>query len=137
MAPPALISNMRHNKVLHETTLIVSIETADVPRVDESDRLRSESIAPGVFQVLIRYGFMEEPNVPVTIASCPGRGFRFNLDEATYFIGRESVFAGKAPGMNPVLERLFVLLNRGADSASRFFGLPPERVFEVGTQVEL
>ena len=137
MAPPALISNMRHNRVLHETTLIVSVETADTPRVDESDRLRSEPVAPGVFQVLLRYGFMEEPNVPATIAACPDRGFRFNLDEATYFIGRESVLAGKAPGMHPLLERLFVLLNRGADSASRFFGLPPERVFEVGSQVEL
>jgi KUP system potassium uptake protein len=136
-APPALISNLRHNKVVHETTLIVSVETADVPRVDPADRCRSEQIAPGVHQVLLRYGFMEEPNVPVALAACTGRGFRFKPEEATYFIGRESVVAGKAPGMHPLLERLFVLLNRGADSASRFFGLPPDRVFEVGTQVEL
>jgi KUP system potassium uptake protein len=136
-APPALISNMRHNKVVHETTLIVSIETEDIPRVDPAERCESEQIAPGVHQILLRYGFMEEPNVPVALAACTGRGFRFKPDEATYFIGRESVRAGKAPGMHPVLERIFVLLNRGADSASRFFGLPPERVFEVGTQVEL
>jgi KUP system potassium uptake protein len=136
-APPALISNMRHNKVVHETTLIVSIETEDIPRVDPAERCESEQIAPGVHQILLRYGFMEEPNVPVALAACTGRGFRFKPDEATYFSGRESVRAGKAPGMHPVLERIFVLLNRGADSASRFFGLPPERVFEVGTQVEL
>jgi KUP system potassium uptake protein len=136
-APPALISNMRHNKVVHETTLIVSVETADVPRVDPSERYDAEEIAPGVHQVLLRYGFMEEPNVPAALVACAGRGFRFKPEEATYFIGRESVLAGKAPGMHPLLERLFVLLNRGADSASRFFGLPPERVFEVGTQVEL
>jgi len=137
MAPPALISNMRHNKVVHENTLVVSIETADVPRVEPSERCRVEKVAHGVNQVLLRFGFMEEPNVPATLAACSGREFRFRPDEATYFIGRESVVAGKAPGMHPWLEWLFVLLNRGADSASRFFGLPPERVFEVGTRVEL
>jgi KUP system potassium uptake protein len=137
MAPPALISNMRHNKVVHESTLIVSIETADIPRVDPGERCRTETVAHGVHQVLLRFGFMEEPNVPAALESCGGKAFRFRPDEATYFIGRESVVAGKAPGMNPLREHLFVLLNRGADSASRFFGLPPERVFEVGTQVEL
>jgi KUP system potassium uptake protein len=137
MAPPALISNMRHNKVVHESTLVVSVQTADVPRVDAADRCESKPIAPGVHQVLLRFGFMEEPNVPAALATCSRGAFRFRLDEATYFIGRESVVSGKAPGMHPLLERLFVLLNRGADSASRFFGLPPERVFEVGTRVEL
>ncbi|HUP87244.1 MAG TPA: potassium transporter Kup [Acidimicrobiales bacterium] len=137
MAPPALISNMRHNKVVHETTLIVSVATVDVPRADPAERCYAEEIAPGVHQILLRYGFMEEPNVPAALAGCTGRGFRFKAEDATYFIGRESVVAGKAPGMHPLLEHLFVLLNRGADSASRFFGLPAERVFEVGTQVEL
>jgi KUP system potassium uptake protein len=137
MAPPALISNMRHNKVVHEVTIIVSVETADVPRVDPSERCTTETVAPGVHQVLVRYGFMEEPNVPVALEGCVGRGFRFKPDEATYFIGRESVVAGKAPGMNPLRERLFVLLNRGASSASRFFHLPTDRVFEVGSQVEI
>jgi KUP system potassium uptake protein len=111
--------------------------TADVPRVDEAERCEATMVVPGVHQVLLRFGFMEEPNVPATLAACRGTGFRFHPDEATYFIGRESVFAGKAPGMHPVLEHLFVLLNRGADSASRFFGLPPDQVFEVGTHVEL
>ena len=65
------------------------------------------------------------------------RGLNFDPDDATYFIGRETVLAGKVPGMNPLREHLFVLLNRGADSASRFFNLPPERVFEVGSHVEI
>ena len=137
MAPPALISNIRHNKVVHETTIIVSVVTADVPRVDPADRCESSIVAPGVHQVLLQYGFMEEPNVPVALEACTGRGFRFKPEEVTYFIGRESVVAGKAPGMHPLLERLFVLLNRGAGSASRFFGLPADRVFEVGAQVEI
>jgi KUP system potassium uptake protein len=137
MAPPALISNMRHNKVVHENTLVVSIETADIPRVSPEDRCTVRPIAHGVHQILLRFGFMEDPNVPAALAACSGSRFRFRLEEATYFIGRESVVAGKAPGMNPLLERLFVLLNRGADSASRFFSLPPDRVFEVGMRVEL
>ena len=137
MAPPALVNNMRHNKVVHETTLIVSVVTEDVPRVDPKSRHQSETVAPGVHQVLLRYGFMEEPNVPQALEACAGKGFRFKPEEATYFIGRESVLAGKVPGMHPLLERLFVLLNRGADSASRFFGLPADRVFEVGTHVEI
>jgi KUP system potassium uptake protein len=138
MAPPALVSNMQHNRVVHENTLVVSVQTADVPRVQQSDRCEVETIANGVRQVLLRFGFMEEPNVPAALAACSTQHrFRFRPEEATYFIGRESVVAGKAPGMNPMLERLFVLLNRGADSASRFFGLPPDRVFEVGARVEL
>ena len=136
-APPALISNMAHNKVVHELTLIVSVVTADVPRVAATERCEATMVVPGVHQVLLRFGFMEEPNVPAALAGCTGVGFRFRPDEATYFIGREAVVAGKAPGMHPALEHLFVLLNRGADSASRFFGLPPEKVFEVGTHVEL
>jgi KUP system potassium uptake protein len=137
MAPPALVSNIRHNKVVHENTLVVSVETADEPRVTLEDRCEVETVAHGVHQVLLRFGFMEEPNVPAALAACSGQRFRFRVDEATYFIGRESVVAGKTPGMHPLLERLFVLLNRGADSAARFFGLPPDRVFEVGTRVEL
>ena len=136
-APPAFISNMAHNKVVHETTLIVSVATADIPRVDPNERCEVQQIVPGVHQVLLRYGFMEEPNVPEALSGCAGKGFRFKPAEATYFVGREAVVAGKAPGMHPVLEHLFVLLNRGADSASRFFGLPADQVFEVGTHVEL
>ena len=137
MAPPALVSNIRHNKVVHENTLVVSVETADVPRVSLEERCEVETVAHGVHQVLLRFGFMEEPNVPAALAACSGQRFRFRTEEATYFIGRESVVAGKTPGMHPLFERLFVLLNRGADSAARFFGLPPDRVFEVGTRVEL
>jgi len=137
MAPPALVSNMRHNRVVHENTLVVSVQTADVPRVDPGERCESKVIAHGVHQVTLRFGFMEEPNVPAALAACTDRGFRFRLDEATYFIGRESVVAGKVTGMHPLLERLFVVLNRGADSASRFFGLPADRVFEVGNRVEI
>ncbi|MCY7298392.1 MAG: potassium transporter Kup [Ilumatobacteraceae bacterium] len=137
MAPPALVNNLNHNKVLHTTTLIVSVETSDAPRVSDEDRSVVTKVEPGVFQVVLNFGFMEEPNVPAALAAIEVRGLVFDPDDVTYFIGRESVVAGKAPGMNPALEQLFVLLNRGADSAVRFFNLPDEKVFEVGSRVEI
>jgi KUP system potassium uptake protein len=131
------VNNLRHNKVLHKTTLIVSVETADSPLVSDESRWEASRVAPGVFQVQLRFGFMEEPDVPAALGKVEFRGLEFDPDDVTYFLGRESVFAGKAPGMNPFAERLFVLLNRGADSAGRFFNLPPDRVFEVGSRVEI
>lgn len=136
-APPALLNNLRHNKVLHMTTLLVSVETEAEPRVPESERTAITKVEPGVFQIVIRYGFMEEPDVPAALASIEVRGLHFDTNDVTYFIGRESVIAGKAPGMNPLFEHLFVWLNRGADSAVRFFNLPDEQVFEVGSRVEI
>ncbi len=136
-APPALLNNLRHNKVLHMTTLLVSVETAAEPRVPETDRTHVTKVEPGVFQVVINYGFMEEPDVPAALALIDVRGLHFDATDVTYFIGRESVIAGKAPGMNPAFEHLFVWLNRGADSAVRFFNLPDEQVFEVGSRVEI
>ena len=136
-APPALVNNLRHNKVLHQTTLIVSVETSDEPRVDPAERCELMKVAPGVFQVQLVFGFMEDPDVPAALATIDHRGLEFDPDDVTYFLGHESIVAGKAPGMNPLAENLFVLLNRGADSASRFFNLPPEKVFEVGSHVEI
>ena len=137
MAPPALVNNLHHNKVLHKTTLIVSVETADAPRVSPEERAIVTKVEPGVFQVQLNYGFMEDPDVPAALAAIKVRGLTFDPADVTYFIGRESVVAGKAPGMNPALEHLFVWLNRGADSAVRFFNLPDEQVFEVGSRVEI
>ncbi len=139
-APPALVNNLRHNKVLHRCTLIVSVDTADAPRVTAVERSEVKRVEPGVFQVLLRFGFMEEPDVPKALDALNAlgiRGLEVDLDDITYFIGRESIVAGKVPGMHPLREQLFVLLNRGADSASRFFSLPPDRVFEVGSRVEI
>jgi len=136
-APPALMNNLRHNKVLHQTTLLVSVETTDKPRVSPEERSEVARVEPGVFQVQLRYGFMEEPDVPAALAGLKVRGLTFDPDDVTYFIGRESVVAGKAPGMNPLAEHLFVWLNRGADSAVRFFNLPDHQVFEVGSRIEI
>jgi KUP system potassium uptake protein len=137
-APPALVANLEHNKVLHETTLLLSVSVAEVPRVDPEQRVTYVHIGPGIHQLELLFGFMDEPDVPDALASMTEiAGYRFDLNTTTFFLGREAVGAGKVPGMHPWREELFVLLNRGAASASRFFNLPPDRVFEVGTQVEI
>ena len=136
-APPALVNNLQHNKVLHKCTLIVSVETESEPRVDPERRATVTKIGPGVFQVQLEFGFMEDPDVPAALSQISYPGLEFNTEEATYFLGHESIIAGKAPGMNRLQEHLFVFLNRGADSAGRFFNLPHNRVFEVGTHVEI
>jgi len=136
-APPALVNNLRHNKVLHAQTMLVAIATAEVPRVDPADRAVVAVIRPGVLQVALRFGFMEEPHVPGALALLDLPGVDFGTEDVTYFIGRESVLATSIPGMPGPFEQLYVLLNRGADSASRFFDLPADRVFEVGAHVEI
>lgn len=134
-APPALIANLRHNKVLHEMTMLVSVHVADAPRTPVRRRVRYSRVGPGIIQVRITFGFMDEPDVPAALAGLRVPGFDFDAGEVTYFIGRETVRAGPPEGMHPWREELFVLLNRSAADASRFFRLPADQVFEVGTHV--
>ena len=136
-APPALIKNLRHNHVLHEITMLVSVEVADAPHVAFRKRGHYTKVEPGVIQVRLRFGYMDEPVVPRVLAAMTFPGFEIDEREITYFLGNELVTAGNAPGMHPLRDELFVLLDRGAANAARFFHLPPERVMEVGTQVEI
>jgi KUP system potassium uptake protein len=134
-APPALMSNLKHNRVLHDSVLLVSVHTEDVPRLDDADRAVVTALGEGIQQVRFNYGFMEDPDIPAALEAHPE--ILSDVSKATYFLGRESVTAGKAPGMPHWREELFVLLNRGAANASRFFKLPADQVFEVGTHVEI
>ncbi len=136
-APPALMSNLRHNRVLHRTTILVSVEVRDKPRVAPEDRAEIIPVGPGIAQVRLRFGFLDGPDVPAALDGLEVGGITFDPAEATYFLGRETVTASDLPGMHPLREELFVLLNRGAANAARFFELPPDQVFEVGTQVEI
>lgn len=136
-APPALVANLEHNHALHRLALMVSVDTADVPRVPDEQRLTARKVGPGIQRVDLKFGFLDEPNVPAALRLLDVPGQSFDPDHATYFIGRETVTATKVPGMYPARERLFVAMNRSAGSASRFFSLPPDRVFEVGTLVEI
>ena len=137
MVPPALVNNLRHNKVVHESTIVAAVVTDQVPRVGEDDRVDMERIADGLYSVVIHFGFMEEPDVPAALAKLDSHGLTVAPATTTYFVGRESVVATELEGMPLPLEHLYTLLHRGADSAARFFNLPADSIFEVGAQVEI
>jgi KUP system potassium uptake protein len=134
--PAALLVNLRHNKVLHEQVLLVSIQTAESSTVPPSERATVTPVGPGIWQVVFSFGYRDKPNVPEALARLDGE-LEVDTDEVSYFLGRETVVSTPRGAMNVWRERLFVLQLRTAASAARFFDLPAERVFEVGTTVEI
>jgi KUP system potassium uptake protein len=135
--PAALAHNMRYNKVLHEHVVTLLVTTQPVPHVPASQRAVVRPLGQGVFDVVIRYGFMEDPNVPQALEIARDQGLEVDPEDVTYFLGRETLIATRSPGMALWRERLFVLMARNAIRAPTFFRLPPERVVELGVQVEL
>jgi KUP system potassium uptake protein len=135
--PPPLLANLRHNEVLHETVLIVTVQWTTSPRVPRARRVTVHELGEGFHQVLVRYGFTETPAVPRALADFATADFGFDPDDAVYVVGKETVLP--RPGKSPMAlgDRLFALMHRNAASPVRFFGLPPERVIEVGTQVRI
>jgi len=136
-APPALLVNVTHNRVLHERVLLLSIITEPVSHVLGPDRCTVNPLGEGLWEVVLRFGYRDEPNVPEALRTLPGDLAGLDLESITYFLGRESIVAAPKPNMSPWRERLFVLQTRTAASAGRFFHLPADRVFEVGTTVEI
>ncbi|HEX7096423.1 MAG TPA: KUP/HAK/KT family potassium transporter, partial [Acidimicrobiales bacterium] len=134
--PPALIVNLRHNKVLHEQVLLVSIQTADIPYVPQVERAQVTPVGPGIWQVVLTFGYYERPNVPAALAELDDE-IKLDMTKVSYFLGRENVISTPRGSMNVWRERLFALQLRTAASAARFFDLPAERVFEVGTNIEI
>jgi KUP system potassium uptake protein len=135
--PPALAHNLRYNKVLHQHVIMLMVTTRPVPHVADDDQLTVRSLGDGVFDVVVRYGFMEDPDVPAALALARERGLTITDEDVAYFLGRETLIVTQAPGMAMWRERLFVLMARNAVRATAFFRLPPERVVELGVQVEL
>jgi KUP system potassium uptake protein len=135
--PATLLHNLQHNKVLHERVLLLTVVTNDVPHVAVEDRIEVLPLGQGFFRLTLRYGFMEEPDVPQALGEAAQRGLPLALDDTTFFLGVETLLATKRPGMPLWRERLFVLISRNAVRANSFFKIPPERVVELGMQVEL
>ncbi len=135
--PPALLANLRHNRVVHDTELIVSLVTERVPRVLGARRLEHRDLGHGFHQVILRYGFMEEPDVPRDLAEHNLGKFAFDPDIALYTLGKETVLVTDRPGMVMWRERLFAFMSRNATPAANYFKLPPHQVIDVGLQVEL
>ena len=135
--PYSLAQNLKTNKVLHERVVLLAVKTEEVPRVRRSQRVTLTPLGHEFYQVVMRFGFMEQPNVPRVLKSVWPNGADIALSDVTYFVGRETVFATKRAGMALWREKLFALMSRNALSASSFYHLPPGQVVELGAQIEL
>ncbi len=135
--PPALVHNLEHNKVLHQHVLFITVKTRQVPYVDAEERVEVETIGSGLYRLRVFYGYMEDPDIPRVLESINIPGVTFDPKETTYFLGLETIIASKRHGMARWREKLFALMSRNATSATAYFGLPPDRVVEMGSQIEI
>jgi KUP system potassium uptake protein len=154
-APPVLLHHLKHNKVLHERVMLMSVHTEEIPQVSERNRVRCSELGSGFFQVIARYGFMETPNVPDVLHMLgrdegDGKPVPVKLANTTFYLGRETLIAVPSPKRGPSSDgaapegrrmgrwrkKLFILMTRNAQSATAYFNLPPNRVVELGAQIQ-
>ncbi len=135
--PPALVHNLRHNKVLHEHTVVLMVQTRRVPHVAPEDQVQIREYGQNVAHVTVSYGFMQNPDVPHAIGLAYERGLQMDMSDITYFLGRETIIVTKKEGMALWRERLFAVMSKNAVRATAFFRLPMEQVVELGVQVEI
>ncbi len=136
-APVVLLHHFKHNKCLHEQIVLLSVVTDRVPEVDKKQRVSVKEMGQGFFQVVAHYGFMQTPNVPDILRACRDTGLISNESDTSYFLGRETLLTTGKSGMWRWRKALFGYLSRNAKSATSFFGIPPNRVVEMGAQIEL
>jgi KUP system potassium uptake protein len=135
--PHALLHNLKHNKVLHERIILLTIKIADVPYVSEGHRCMIEDLGAGFHRMVLRYGFIEEPDVPVALANVHRCGADFRMIDTSFFLSRQTLLPSSRPGMMLWREKLFSWMLRNAESAMEFFRLPTNRVVELGSQLEI
>jgi len=136
-APTALMHNLKHNKVLHERNILLTIKTADTPRVLNSERVKVEPIAEGFVRVVARFGFMETPRIDKVFTLCRKKDLNIDMGGTSFFLSRRSLRPAKKSEMLPFQDHLFIALAKQAEDASTYFQIPIERVVEVGTQVAI
>jgi KUP system potassium uptake protein len=134
-APTALLHSLKHYKVLHEKNVILTIETADTPRVNAAERVHIEPVGETFSRVVLRFGFMETPNVPKALAVARKLGWQFDIMSTSFFLSRRTLKPAPHSGMPRWQDRLFIGLTRVANDATDYFQIPTGRVVEVGTQV--
>ncbi|WP_423823989.1 potassium transporter Kup [Salinisphaera sp. SPP-AMP-43] len=136
--PPMLLHHLEHNQVLHERVLLLTVRTEDVPRIPASDRLEIDDLGEGVYRVFARYGFMQNPNVPVAVRLCEQFGIEIDTDQVTYYVGRATIIpTDEVPGMMLWREKLFAYMSRNAIQPTSYYKVPPDRVIELGLRVEI
>jgi len=135
--PHALLHNLKHNKVLHERVMLLTVRIEDVPFVISQRRIETKDYGAGFYRIIIRYGFMEEIDVPAALAQVKSCGPQFKMMDTSFFLARQTLIASARPGMAIWREKLFAWMLRNAESAMEFFKLPTNRVVELGSQVEI
>jgi KUP system potassium uptake protein len=136
-APSALVQNIKHNRVLHDTVVLLTVQTERYPRVLGSRLLLSEELQQGFRRVTLRFGFAEPQNVPKALREAQGLGFSLDEDMTSYFIGREIPKSSPRPDLSSWQEPIFRFLTKNAGNAADFFHISPDKVIELGTQMEL
>ena len=135
--PPMLVHHLEFNRVLHEQVVLLTVVNEPVPRIPAAERLEITELGKGVFRVIVHYGFLQSPNVPVALRTCESLGLVVDPNEVTYYLGMETLIpARKLPGMTLWREKLFAFMVRNQLRATAFYNIPPERVVEIGLQVE-
>ncbi len=135
--PHALLHNLKHNKVLHERVVFLTVVMRDIPYVQDDERIEVRTLGCNFYQFLAYYGFKEDPDVPALLEQSGRRGLAFEMMETSFFVSRETLIPTVTPGMAMWRERLFVSMSKNAVKASEFFQIPTNRVVELGTQIEL
>lgn len=135
--PYALLHNLKHNKVLHERVILLTVSTDNVPYVSERDRLVLQPLDQNFFRIQVRYGFAQDPNVPAVLQRCKELGLPISMMDTSFFLSRETLISTIRPGMARWREKLFISMAKNAVSATDFFKIPANRVVELGTQIEL
>jgi KUP system potassium uptake protein len=135
--PHALLHNLKHNKVLHERCIFLTVDIQDVPTVDPEKRCRVEDLGSGFYRIILKFGFMEEMHVPAALEGVSNCGFPFRMMDTSFFLSRQTLLASEMRGMAIWREKLFAWMMRNAESPMEFFSLPINRVVEVGSQVRI
>lgn len=135
--PHAMLHNMKHNKILHERNVLLTLVTRDIPFVSESERFSLTEISHNFYLITGYYGFKEQPDVPALLGQCHKEGLDFDMMDTSFFLSRERIISRVGPGMSALREKLFIAMSRNAGAATDFFQIPTNRVVELGTQIEL
>jgi len=136
-APPPLILNIKHNRLLHKQVIILTIIIQKVPHIKQEERLEILEPTEGFYRVIANYGYMDIPNIQNIIELLKNNNIKIDINRTTFFLGRETLIPGNRKEFGLLRSKLFILLSNNAQRATEFFNIPPQRVFEVGTQVEL
>jgi KUP system potassium uptake protein len=135
--PSALLHNIKHNKVVHDRVIVMTIVIEDVPYVPDEGRVEFRELGEGFYRMVLRYGFLEETDIPAVLRNYNRCGGLFDVMQTSFFLSRQTLIAAKRPGMALWREKLFAWMLRNSATPMEFFRLPPNRVVELGSQVEV